>query len=413
MRYIAALVVLLPQLALAQRTSDSAGVRIVESTRSVLPAARAWRVDPRPMLAIGCGATDLTGCSRGDSLYEFNLIMGVARLSDGRIAVAVQGSDHIRFFDTRGKYLASAGRDGDGPGEFRQILGMTQTRGDTLAVTDLGEVEYFTGDGKHIRRGASRALGDFSFVFPSGFFDDGSYVGLDRNTDVVLPAGRRLLERPLVHVSADGRQVDTLGRRPEAEQVFDGRSRWGRRFVFGPVGLLAAGGDRFYFGYPSRWEVGAYDRSGRLQLLMRRTVSSRPVTDADRDAYRAHLRRFIQSDPYHPTTPERAQQAIENLMFAEQLPTFGDLLVDRTGHLWVKAFDIRDEMQNPGPASVNTIAVPTQWDVFDREGRWLCTVQLPARFTPLEIGADYVAGLARDEDDIEYVHLYRLSKPRE
>ena len=41
----------------------------------------------------------------------------------------------------------------------------------------------------------------------------------------------------------------------------------------------------------------------------------------------------------------------------------------------------------------------------------ITTVDLPARFTPVEIGADYVAGLARDEDEIEQLRVYRLRKP--
>jgi hypothetical protein len=57
------------------------------------------------------------------------------------------------------------------------------------------------------------------------------------------------------------------------------------------------------------------------------------------------------------------------------------------------------------------MTVPSIWDVLDPNGRWLCTVSLPARFTPVEIGSDYVAGLARDEDDVEQVRVYRLIKP--
>jgi len=38
-------------------------------------------------------------------------------------------------------------------------------------------------------------------------------------------------------------------------------------------------------------------------------------------------------------------------------------------------------------------------------------VELPSRFTPSEIGVDYVAGMARDEDDVERVEVYRLRKP--
>jgi hypothetical protein len=36
---------------------------------------------------------------------------------------------------------------------------------------------------------------------------------------------------------------------------------------------------------------------------------------------------------------------------------------------------------------------------------------MPPRFVPLEIGGDYVLGLARDADDIEQVRLHRLVKP--
>ena len=117
------------------------------------------------------------------------------------------------------------------------------------------------------------------------------------------------------------------------------------------------------------------------------------------------------SDQYHPTTRERAERSLAQTVFAEELPHFSDLLVDRTGHLWVRHFDYRERFLRPGRSSTNTIDAPTKWDVFDPRGAWLCTLELPARFTPFEIGADYVLGLARDADDIEQVHLYRLRKP--
>lgn len=421
MRYAAMLLVLTPVIACAPRdrahlegtssTRDSAGVRIVENTAPALPPERGWRVEPRPLLVIGCGKDDLTQCTRTDSLYDFTLVMGVARLSDGRIAVAVQGSDQLRFFDSTGKFLASVGRDGDGPGEFRQILGMAQTRGDTLAVTDLGEVEYFTGEGTHVRRGASRALGEDRFVWPGAFFDDGSYVGADFNEQKVPPAGRAVQEFPVMIVSADGRESRRIGTMPMSEQIFDGRSPWGRPVVFGPVAGMAAWQDQFYQAFGSRYEISLYDRNGGLVRVLRRASEPRPVTEADREAYRTHTVRAALSDPYHPTTREAVERRVREAVFAETFPAFHTLLVDRTGHLWVKSYDHRDALINPGPSSTQTIDVPTTWDVFDAGGLWLSTVELPARFTPLEIGDDYVAGLARDEDDVEHVRLYRLQKP--
>ena len=68
-------------------------------------------------------------------------------------------------------------------------------------------------------------------------------------------------------------------------------------------------------------------------------------------------------------------------------------------------------MYRLGPVSVHTFSKPSQWDVFSPAGVWLGRVELPASFTPLEIGADYVAGLWRDADDVEFVRFYRLLKP--
>jgi hypothetical protein len=56
--------------------------------------------------------------------------------------------------------------------------------------------------------------------------------------------------------------------------------------------------------------------------------------------------------------------------------------------------------------------VPIKWSVFDAGGRWLGDVTLPPRFTPLEIGADYVLGRSRGTDNVARAVMYRLDKPR-
>ena len=107
----------------------------------------------------------------------------------------------------------------------------------------------------------------------------------------------------------------------------------------------------------------------------------------------------------------RREQQLEQTVFAEWLPPFGRLIVDRSGNLWLQRYEYRSAFFTPGPARTQTVPVPTRWDVLDSSGRWLCTVDLPERFTPVEIGADYVAGVARDQDEIEQVRVYRLQKP--
>jgi glutamate mutase epsilon subunit len=53
---------------------------------------------------------------------------------------------------------------------------------------------------------------------------------------------------------------------------------------------------------------------------------------------------------------------------------------------------------------------PTHWNVFAPDGRLLSEVTLPARFTPFEVGADYVLGVSRDNDDMERATLLRLRR---
>ncbi|MFN0098950.1 MAG: 6-bladed beta-propeller [Gemmatimonadaceae bacterium] len=394
----------------AQATRDSAGVQIVLNDRPSLPAAKAWRVAPAPLLSIGAGSP----IAAGDSLYEFYLVYGMARLSDGRIVVGVQSTHTVRIFDAKGKFVGSFGRKGKGPGEFQQIMGVHHTRGDTLAITDLGEIEWYSGQGKFVRPGAGRGRGaNERFQWPMAYLADGSYVSIDGNEPVIPPAGRRVRLSPLVVVRDDGAKLTQLARLPSGEEVFDGRNQWGQRVQYAPYGLVASDGERIYSGFGTTYRIDVRHADGTLLRSIRRAHTPTPVTEVHKRAWVAHV---MKSPGEHAGVVSReAEEATKRVLaaqvYANTLPAFGSLLTDRSQHLWVQHYDPLIALLTPGPARVQTIANPTRWDVFDRNGRWLTTVELPARFTPQEIGADYVLGVARNEDDEEGVRMYRLVKP--
>lgn len=388
---------------------DSAGVQIVVNARPTLPAPRAWRVEERPFLEIG--ASDAR--TAGDSLYEFSRIMGVVKLADGRYAVGIQAAHTIRFYDANGRFLNSAGRSGEGPGEFRQILGLKAIAGDTLLVTDLSEVELFTGRGQFVRQGASRRSQPGNFIWPSAVLLDGSYVGIDMNDRAIPPAGRSVRSVRMIRVSDDGRKADTIGTVQVAEGTFDGRSTFPVEPVFSPRRHVASNGHRIFTAWPDRYEIAELTQAGRLVRLIRAELPPVRVTEAAREAYRQWYFSVPGEDgrPMPPSMQAFRQQRLDASGFADHFPLIGAMMSDRTGHLWARRYDYRELFYTPGPASIHTLLVPTTWDVFDPRGQWLCTVQLPARFTPLDIGTDYVAGVARDGDDVESVRVYRLVKP--
>jgi hypothetical protein len=384
---------------IAQSTRDSAGVRIVQNTQPLLTGEKAWRAEPRPLVDIGAMG--------GDSLYELNLVMGVAKLSDGRIAVANQGSNTIRFFDARGRFVGHAGRKGQGPGEFQQILGMWRLSGDTLAVGDLGEVEYFTAAGKHVRRGASRGTGD-TYIYPGAFFPSGDYLGLDWNDfDRNAPATNTVSTLSLVRVSATGARADTLGRFP---------ARVGSPMTqvhFAPQGQVAISGRRIWYGFSQRYEILRLNSAGAVETIIRRDVAALPVTESIKEEFRQFVLNGTGEDgrPWPAAARPRLEASLARARFAERLPVTSTLRGDANGNLWIRNYDYREAFRQSGPVRVLTIRVPSRWDVFNDRGTWLCTVELPASFTPLDIGADYIAGLWRDDDEVEHVRVYRLSKP--
>ena len=77
------------------------------------------------------------------------------------------------------------------------------------------------------------------------------------------------------------------------------------------------------------------------------------------------------------------------------MPPVGRMLHDARGRLWAMDF----------LASFDTVAT---WRVFDLEGRQLGVVRMPAALTVHEIGADWVLGVFRNEDDVEEVRAYAL-----
>lgn len=394
------------QPAQSQTTRDSAGIQIVDNTRATLPAARAWRVDPNPILTIGGQTADT------DTLTELALVMGVARLSGGRFAIGVQASHAVRFYDARGRFVGFAGRKGAGPGEFRQIMGVRAIRGDTLVITDLGEVEIFSGEGKFVRQGASRARGDI-FIYPVVVLDDGAYLGVQYNDRSIPPAGRSRRALSLVRVSRDGARLDTIGSVLSAEEVFDGRSPFGSRVAFSRGSLFAGNDTRLFTTSPVLSEITQLNPAGRTTRVIRLPNRGGKLGDEEIRDYRVWWLAMPGEDgrPMQPAAKARMAQQLERTVYADRLPAFGDLIVDRPGNLWAQRFDHRSVFFKPGPASTQTMPVASRWDILDDAGRWLCTVDLPARFTPVEIGADYVAGVARDEDDVEQVRVYRLRKP--
>jgi hypothetical protein len=168
--------------------------------------------------------------------------------------------------------------------------------------------------------------------------------------------------------------------------------------------VIVGGDNRFYAGFGDRYEIRVYGGDGTLQSLIRRSWTPEPITADDWEHWVVEWSKLW----VRTTGAERERdiQKVREAPWAEVHPAFTRFIVDRNGRLWVRGAHWQDAI---GAGSLADIpVVPSTWSVFDVQGRWLGDVGMPIGFQPLEIGADYVAGVNLT-DGVSQAVIYALS----
>ena len=373
---------------------DSAGVRIVENHRASWDVP--WRVSDEPSLTVG-----RTEGHEGHALYQ---VTGALRLADGTVVVANSGTLELRLYDRDGVYLRSVGGRGGGPGEFQSLEWISRFASDSILALDVvgHRVSFFDSDGRFGRSVRLEPSPEILAPRPVGFFADGSFLATHGVyvLGAELPVRSEREEEGLFRFLADGNTVmrvgSFLGRerdivvtpRPNGESAVE---RWPR--LLGRSTVYAAAGDRFYVADNDTYEIEVYSIDPlQLVMLIRKAHRHLEVTDADvrvvRDSLLASrgggaqhmMRRSFENRPAPPRT----------------MPAFApEIRVDLHGCLWVR------EYTRPGSRRVT-------WSVFSEEGVLLGAVDTPIGLRILDIGSDYVLGVVRDNDDVEYVRVHEL-----
>jgi hypothetical protein len=358
---------------------DSAGVPVVVNAAPD-SSSPVWRLSAQPVVEIG--AVD------GPEAYQLFRASSGAVLSDGTIVVANGGTQQVRFYDSAGRHLRSVGGQGEGPGQFRTLSLLGSFAGDSLLVWDMQarRLSVFGPDGTFARSyGGPAELGLQPVT--GGVLADGRMVARQR---LIGPgSGDEPLQRHPDHVIAvtpAGAAADTLGAFPGVEMsMFD--AFW-IGVIFGRGLHVHARGDRIAVGNDDGYSVRVYGADGSLLRIVRQAHPPVPVGSGDFDTaappldrpgpIQARLAGAVAQMPRHPTFP--AYQAIR---------------VDVAGRLWVQDF------VRPGVEG-------STWRIFDADGVYLATLDVPPGIDLLDLGEDHVLARARDEMEVERVRLHRL-----
>ena len=343
---------------------------------------------------------DLRIGGEADGPKNFVEVRGIAVTKAGNIFVLDTRAKELRVFDGSGRFLKLAARDGAGPGEIRNALGVTIGPNDVVWVKDRSNARY----------NLYRPVGTFlkqlpATTTPYGYFWNASVDASGRlidpwlsivDTAVKSGDNRKMYVR---RVSESGR-VDTLALAscpsrlplpPSITLAFsNGTSTMATRIPFLSV------------------EQAVYTRSGTAwctpsneYLLLSGELGTplKPVVD-----------RKVEPVDVTPQERERELRIIDSLtrtmgrmirgdvsMIPKTHPVIANLLVDDESRAWVR-------LTAAGP---NSLA----FDVFDKSGRQVArttgtgTIGLFSHITGTHL---YTVG--KDDDDIPYIVRYRIQR---
>ena len=207
--------------------TDSAGIPIATAVEPLWGPDEGWTVSDEPLLEIGT--------VEGPLEYQFGEVVAAARLSSGDIVVADRAASELRSYDAAGTFQWSAGRFGQGPGEFESLDFVGTVAGDSLVTYDEGlqRVQLFDAAGQIAR----------SFdVRPQRFDADGGGVpspeDLSAPSKAVGVVGRQLIVRFLeLGDQRTSGVVRWIDERPVAIALGDGSA----------TGLIVVGGEQVAF----------------------------------------------------------------------------------------------------------------------------------------------------------------------
>jgi hypothetical protein len=371
---------------------DSAGIVIVENSGDA--SVDVIRVSDRPALQIGA-------FEDAPAHLLFDRIGAVSLLSTGSVAVTNTGTGEVRVFDNRGRLVGRSGGMGGGPGEYLTMSSLRRVAGDTLLVADVRamRVTVVAPDGRYVRDfrpPANQPMGVVATLADGAAVLRLSVNVPERSTDMYHDTLGFELIRP------DGATVP-LGVFAHEESVISMVDFGGVQGVsktdipFAHVAHLAINDTLIYIGSNVSWNIHQYDGTGTLQRIIRSThTAPQPVT---RELLEGHIRAELEARGAEPTPRLIAinMQSIERLPRVSGTPVHGRMLVTATGDLWVQEY--------PLPVPDRTVE---RWTIFTGEGVLRGGVDLPLRFQPHHVAGGLVAGVYRDDFNVEYVHVYRI-----
>ena len=332
------------------------------------------------------------GTLEGDSTLMFGSIQKIAVDADGGIYAFDGQVPALRYFNAQGEYVRTLGREGAGPGEYRDVALGVAVRGDGGVVMRdprNGRLNFYAPDGTPSDH----------WPVASGLFVNNAMI-LDRRNHVFLKIllGRPELNKPwpigLLHYDPTGHLVDTIpppaiaGEPTDAGGTFLPSKIW----AFSPQGVVVVGTNDQYV-FELRRPDGTVVRIERAAERVSLEPGERAEHEARSEWTRRNRAQFLTAKiPPIPATK----------------PFFNGLYPGERGRVWVRRYVKAEKMDMPTEPDASqrppiTWVEPMVFDVFESDGTYLGEVRAPPRTSVQVFRGDTIWGIRLGELDEQYL----------
>jgi hypothetical protein len=380
---------------------DSAGVLLVRNEGTPLwSPGEEWTLSE--VLRIGSTA--------GPPKTMFGRIKGIAVLSDGRIVVNDAMAQELRVFYPSGEYQMTIGGPGAGPGEFGPGgLTLLVGAGDTLLVIDLSNLR------------ANRIAPDGTWLDSWSLAPSEGWLFRDWDDSGTGRIASHMARVPGMERSAgdtfDVVVVRNLDGTPGDTLAWIAASRLRRRSTGGQPEF------HFYSGEPDMdlcsdkslvagrgdvYRIYWYEPSGTLERVVTLERPGEPITADDRAFIE---RRFDETLRKARISVERINSMKDAIRFTDYYPAFGQLECGPHGTLWAWRIKPLGSLGAKAREEFSVTASPEfapEFDVFDRQGRYLGIVSLPDGFWGSLMRRGHLYGRWTDSLGVEYVSVLEI-----
>jgi len=274
----------------------------------------------------------------------------------GNIYVLDRANFRVQKFDRNGNFVLTMGRQGQGPGEFRDPRWMILDQFDRICILDMGMIHIFNQDGE-----LEDCIGLKNILIQLSFTEKENIVCLlSTHTD----EGR---EEKIVLSNREGNQLKSYANSilpvfKRKNMIITGGGPYNPRLHFCPWLKGSA-----VYGHSSEYRIFYIDSSGELTFIAEAKQPPEPITKKDRNEFYENV--FESQNKMSSRFPNRESLSMNEIKKAYPLPKnkpfFLKLLSDDEGNVYV--FDIPDLY-----AKEKRI----EFDLFNSQGYYLYRVKM-------------------------------------